>query len=294
MDGQDHVRRLFSTLQAAGTKVRAPEVGLNSSWERQLASLFDLTGKVALITGSSKGIGRAIAIRMAEHGAKVVISSRKPDACEAVAAEIRAAGGEAFVQPCNVSRREDLQKLVQATLAHWGRIDILVCNAAANPYYGPLEKIPDEAMDKVLDTNVKGVLWLCNMVLPQMAERRDGVVLVISSVGGLIGSNVLGFYNMSKAAEQSLVRSLAYEWGDRNIRVNSIAPGLIRTDFSRALWEDPALERKRASSSALKRIGVPDEIAGTAVYLASPGGAFVTGQTLLVDGGRLIGVLQED
>jgi len=258
------------------------------------SNLFDLTGKVAVITGSSKGIGRAIAIRMAQHGAKVVISSRKADACEKVAAEIRASGGEALVEPCNVGRKEELQKLVDATVAQWGRIDILVCNAAANPYYGPLQKIPDEAMDKVVTTNIKGVVWLCNMVLPQMAERRDGVVLIISSVGGLIGSDVLGFYNMSKAAEQSLTRSLAYEWGEQNIRVNSIAPGLIRTDFSKALWADPAVEVKRSSSSALKRIGEPDEIAGTAVYLAAAAGAFVTGQTLVVDGGRLIGVLPPD
>lgn len=256
-----------------------------------MENLFDLTGKVAVVTGSSKGIGRAIAIRMAQHGAKVVISSRKADACEKVAAEIRAAGGEALVVPCNVSRKEELQKLVDATMAKWGRIDILVPNAAANPHFGPMSTITDEAMDKVVTTNIKGVVWLANMVLPQMAERRDGVVLIVSSVGGLIGSDMIGFYNMSKAAEQSLARSLAYEWGEKNIRVNTIAPGLIRTDFSKALWEDPKVELRRSSSAALKRIGEPDEIAGTAVYLASKAGAFVTGQTLCVDGGRLIGVL---
>jgi NAD(P)-dependent dehydrogenase (short-subunit alcohol dehydrogenase family) len=257
-------------------------------------SLFDLTGKVALITGSSKGIGRAIAERMAEHGAKVVISSRKADACEAVAADIRAAGGEAFVKACNVSRKEELQDLIDATLAHWGHIDILVCNAAANPYYGPLAGIPDEAMEKTLAANVKGVVWLSNLAAPQMAERGDGVILIISSVGGLVGSDVLGFYNMSKAAEQSLARSLAYEWGEKNIRVNCIAPGLIRTDFSRALWEDEQVLAKRVGTSALKRIGEADEIAGTAVYLSAQAGAFVTGQTIVVDGGRLIGVLPND
>jgi NAD(P)-dependent dehydrogenase (short-subunit alcohol dehydrogenase family) len=257
-------------------------------------SLFDLTGKVAVITGSSKGIGRAIAERMAEHGAKVVISSRKPDACEAVAVGIRAKGGEAFVHACNVSREEELKGLVDTTLAHWGRIDILVCNAGANPYYGPLAKISDEAMEKTLATNVKGIVWLSNLVLPQMAERRAGVILIISSVGGFIGSDVLGFYNMSKAAEQSLARSLAYEWGESNIRVNCIAPGLIKTDFSRALWEDKDLLIKRTAASALKRGGEADEIAGTAVYLAAQAGAFVTGQTIVVDGGRLIGVLPPD
>jgi NAD(P)-dependent dehydrogenase (short-subunit alcohol dehydrogenase family) len=259
-----------------------------------MSSLFDLSGKVAVITGSSKGIGRAIAERMAEHGARVVISSRKAEACEKVAAEIRAKGGDAFVHACNVSRKDELTSLVDATLAKWGRIDILVCNAAANPYYGPLAKIPDEAMEKTLTTNVKGVVWLSNLVLPKMAERRDGVVLIVSSVGGFIGSDVLGFYNLSKAAEQSLARSLAYEWGASNIRVNCIAPGLIRTDFSRVLWETPQIEAKRSETAALKRIGEPDEIAGTAVYLASAAGAFVTGQTILVDGGRLIGVLPPD
>ena len=257
-------------------------------------SLFDLSGKVAVVTGSSRGIGRAIAERMAEHGARTVISSRKAEACEAVAAGIRAQGGEAFAHACNVSRKPELAALVAATLARWGRIDVLVCNAAANPYYGPLAGVTDDAMDKVLDANVKSVVWLANLVAPQMAERRDGVILIVSSIGGYIGSNVLGVYNMSKAAEQSLARSLAYEWGPQNVRVNCIAPGLIRTDFSRALWEDPELLPRRVSTTALKRLGEPDEIAGAAVFLASPAGAFVTGQTIVVDGGRLIGVLPED
>jgi NAD(P)-dependent dehydrogenase (short-subunit alcohol dehydrogenase family) len=259
-----------------------------------MSSLFDLSGKVAVVTGSSKGIGRAIAERMAEHGAKVVVSSRKAEACEEVAAGIRAKAGQAMAEPCNIGQRDDLKALVEATLAKWSRIDILVCNAAANPYYGPLAKIPDEAMDKVLENNVKSVVWLSNLVLPQMAERRDGVIIVISSVGGFIGSEVLGFYNMSKAADQSLARSLACEWGAHNIRVNCIAPGLIRTDFSRALWQNEGLLAKRVGSSALKRIGEPDDIAGAAVMLAAPAGAFITGQTILIDGGRLIGVLPPD
>ncbi len=257
-------------------------------------SLFDLADKVAVITGSSKGIGRAIAERLAEHGAKVVISSRRPDACEEVAVGIRGKGAEAFVHPCNVSSKEELKGLVDATLAHWGRIDILVCNAASNPHYGPLAAISDEAMEKTLTTNVTGIVWLSNLVLPQMAKRRDGVILIISSVGGFIGSDVLGFYNMSKAAEQSLARSLAYEWGESNIRVNCIAPGLIKTHFSRALWQDEDALARRTAASALKRMGDADEIAGTAVYLAAQAGRFVTGQTIVVDGGRLIGVLPRD
>jgi NAD(P)-dependent dehydrogenase (short-subunit alcohol dehydrogenase family) len=255
--------------------------------------LFDLSGKVAVVTGSTKGIGRAIAERMAEHGAKVVISSRKAEACEAVAAGIRAQGGEAMAQPCNVSRRADVEALAAAVLDRWGRVDILVCNASTNTHYGGLSTITEEAMDKMLAANVKSVVWLSNLLLPQMAERGDGVVLIVSSVGGFVGSDVIGFYDMTKAAEQSLARSLAYEWGEKNIRVNCIAPGLIRTDFARTLWEDPKVRARRVSTMALKRIGEADEIAGTAIYLASAAGAFVTGQTIVVDGGRLIGVLPE-
>ena len=254
-----------------------------------MQSLFDLTGKVALITGSSKGIGRAIAERMAQHGAKVVISSRRQAACDEVAAAIRASGGEAMALACNISRRGEVEALVAAVEAEWGRIDILVCNAAANPAYGPLSAIDEAAMDKIFATNVKSIVWFAGLVAPQMAARGDGSILIISSVGGFIGSDVLGFYNMSKAAEQSLARSLAVEWGRSNVRVNCIAPGLVRTDFARALWEDPASLARLTRTSALPRIAEPDEIAGTAVYLASPAGAFVTGQTLVVDGGRLIG-----
>jgi NAD(P)-dependent dehydrogenase (short-subunit alcohol dehydrogenase family) len=255
--------------------------------------LFDLSGKVAVVTGASRGIGRAIAEGMAEHGAKVVVSSRKVDACEIVAAGIRARGGEAVARTCNVSRKEDLETLAAATLADWGRIDILVCNAVTNPYFGPLTGMSDSVMDKMLDANVKGVVWMVNRVAPQMAERGDGVILIVSSIGGYIGSDTLGFYNMTKAAEQSLARSLAVEWGKDNIRVNCIAPGLVKTDFSRALWESPKLLAGRLSTMALKRMGEPGEVAGTAIYLASAAGSFVTGQTLIVDGGRLLGVVPE-
>jgi NAD(P)-dependent dehydrogenase (short-subunit alcohol dehydrogenase family) len=256
-------------------------------------SLFDLTGKVAVITGSSRGIGKAIAERMAEHGAKVVISSRKAEACDALAAEIRAAGGEAIAHPCNVSRRDDVESLIAATMRQYGRVDVLVCNAATNTHYGPLTAMSEAAMDKMLAANVKSVLWACQPVLPQMAERGDGSVILISSVGGFVGSDTMGFYNMTKAAEQSLARSLAYEWGPRNIRVNCIAPGLVRTDMARTLWEDEDMLRRRTSTTALHRIGEVDEIAGAAVFLASAAGAFMTGQTLVIDGGRLIGVLPE-
>jgi NAD(P)-dependent dehydrogenase (short-subunit alcohol dehydrogenase family) len=254
-----------------------------------MGSLFDLTGKVALITGSSKGIGRAIAERMAEHGAKVVISSRKADACEAVAAGIRAKGGEAIVIPANIGHKDQLQALVDQTVAHWGGVDILVVNAAVNPYFGPSIDCPDDAFDRIMGSNVRSTFWLCNMVLPQMAERGGGSIVVISSIAGLRGTPTLGAYGISKAADTALVRNLAVEWGGSNIRANCIAPGLVRTDFARALWENPDILQKRVRDSPLPRIGEPDEIAGAAIFLASPAGSFTTGQVFVIDGGVTIG-----
>ncbi|MBS4046416.1 MAG: SDR family oxidoreductase [Alphaproteobacteria bacterium] len=252
------------------------------------ANLFDLSNKVAIITGSSRGIGRAIAIRMAQHGAKVVISSRKAEACEKVAAEIKDAGGEAIVVPCNVSDKAQLQALVDATVTQWGRVDILVCNAAVNPFFGPSKDIPDDAFDKIMAVNIKSNHWLANMVAPGMAERGSGAIIVISSVGGLFGSNTLGAYGISKAADMQLVRNLAVEWGPQNIRANCIAPGLVRTDFARALWENPEIAKKATKGYALRRIGEPDEIAGAAVFLASAAGQFMTGQTMVIDGGGMV------
>ena len=250
--------------------------------------LFDLTGKVALITGSSKGIGRAIAERMAEHGAKVVVSSRKKEPCEQVAAGIRAKGGEAIVLPANIGHKDQLQGLVDQTVAAWGGIDVLVCNAAVNPYFGPSIDTPDDAFDRVMASNVRSNFWLCNMVLPQMAARGGGAIIVISSIAGIRGTPTLGVYGISKAADAALVRNLAVEWGAHNIRANCIAPGLVRTDFARALWENPAILGKRIKDSPLPRIGEPDEIAGAAIFLASPAGSFTTGQTFVIDGGVTI------
>ena len=254
-----------------------------------MPSLFDLSGQVAIITGSSRGIGRAIAERMAEHGARVVVSSRKADACEAVAEAIRGSGGEALVAPCNISRKEELQGLVDATLARWGRIDALVCNAAVNPHFGPSATIGDDAWDRIMASNIRSNHWLCNMALPGMAERGAGSVIVVSSIAGLRGSTSLGAYGISKAADMQLVRNLACEWGPRGIRANCIAPGLVRTDFARALWEDPANLARRTRDTPLQRIGEPDEIAGAAVFLASAAGSFTTGQTIVIDGGVLAG-----
>jgi NAD(P)-dependent dehydrogenase (short-subunit alcohol dehydrogenase family) len=252
-------------------------------------SLFDLTGKVAVVTGSSRGIGRAIALRMAEHGAKVVVTSRKLEACEEVVQAITAKGGEAFAHACNISRKEDLQSLVNAAIQKWGGIDILVCNAAVNPYYGPSIDMPDDAYDKVMNSNVRSNFWLCNMVLPQMAERGGGAIVVISSIAGMIGSAALGVYGISKAADMALVRNLCVEWGPKNIRANCIAPGLVRTDFARTLWEDPKIYAHTVKGYPLRRIGEPDEIAGAAVSLAGPSGSFMTGQTLVIDGGGVVG-----
>ena len=253
-------------------------------------NLFDLSGKVAVITGSSRGIGRAIAERMAEHGARVVISSRKAAPCAEVADAINAkhGAGRAIVVPANISSKDDLQRLVDQTMAQFGRIDILVCNAASNPYYGPMSGISDEQFRKVLDNNIVANHWLISMAAPQMIERREGSIIIVSSIGGLRGTPVIGAYGISKAADMALARNLAHEFGPHNVRVNCIAPGLIRTDFAKALWEDEAMLAKRNATTPLRRIGEPDEIAGAAVYLASSASTFMTGQSLVVDGGVTI------
>lgn len=254
--------------------------------------LFDLTGKVAIITGSTKGIGEAIAHRFAEHGAHVVISSRKADACERVADDVNAKWGKgrevALPIPCNINQREQLGHLVAQTRAKWGKIDVLVCNAAINPVFGSMSQISDEAFDKIMGANVRSNHQLCNLVIPEMVERKDGSVIIVSSIGGLRGSPVLGAYCISKAADFQLARNIAVEYGVHNVRANCIAPGLIKTDFAKALWDNPVILERSTSTSPLKRIGDPDEIAGAAVFLASRAAAFMTGQTLVVDGGVTI------
>jgi len=251
-------------------------------------SLFNLTGKVALITGSTKGIGLAIARRMAQAGARVVISSRNQDICDEVAASINAEGGVAVAIACNINYKEQLRQLVDKTVEQLGAIDILVCNAALNPHYGSSQNIPDEAFDKIMNANIGSAHRLCQMVLPAMAEKGGGAVIIVSSIAGLKGTPVLGAYGISKAADMQMARNLAVEWGPKNIRVNCIAPGLVRTDFARALWENPETYAATVAKYPLRRIGEPDEIAGAAIYLASDAGSFTTGQTLVVDGGGTI------
>jgi NAD(P)-dependent dehydrogenase (short-subunit alcohol dehydrogenase family) len=251
--------------------------------------MFDLSGKVAVVTGSTRGIGRAIAEQMALNGATVVVSGRTPEACEEVSKAVNRivenGPGEATGIPCNISHKAELQNLVTQTVQRFGRIDILVCNAAVNTYLGSFLGISDTAFDKTVNANIRSAHWLCQMVLPGMAQRKDGVIIVISSIGGLRGSSALGTYGVTKAAEIALVRNIAVEFGPKNIRANAIAPGLIKTDFSRALWENEEFLNQRIAATPLRRIGEPTEIAGAAVFLASRAGSFMTGQTLIIDGG---------
>lgn len=249
---------------------------------------FTLTGKVAVVTGSTRGIGRSIAEHLGAAGAKVVISSRKAQACDEVAQAMRAAGAEAAAIPANIGDKAQLENLVTETRRIYGRIDVLVCNAASNPFYGPMAQLPDDAFNKILQNNIVSNHWLCNLVLPEMAARKDGAVIIVSSIGGLKGSGMLGAYAISKAADMQLARNLAVEWGPHNIRVNCIAPGLVKTDFARALWENPKTLSHYESQTPLRRIGDPDDIGGIAVFLASRAGAFVTGQTIVADGGVTI------
>ena len=252
--------------------------------------LFDLAGKVAIVTGSSRGIGRAIVERLAEHGAQVVVSSRKAPACDAVAAAINARhdNQRAVAVAANISSKSDLEQLVAGARAAFGRIDILVCNAASNPYYGPMAGISDDQFRKILDNNVIANHWLIGMVAPEMKERRDGAIILVSSIGGLKGNAIIGAYNVSKAADFSLARNLAVEFGPFNVRINCIAPGLIKTDFAKALWENPETLAAANARTPLGRIGEPDEIAGAAVFLASKAGAYMTGQSIVIDGGVTI------
>lgn len=253
-----------------------------------MQDLFSLKDKVALITGSTKGIGLSIAETYAAAGAKVVISSRKAEVCEAVANELREKGFEAIAKPCHIGDKAQLQDLVDTTLATWGKIDVLVCNAATNPVYGPLSELTDDAWDKIMDTNVKSTFWLCNMVLPDMAKAGGGSVILLSSIAAIKGNDKIGCYGMSKAAEAALTRNLAVEWGPKGIRVNAIAPGVVVTDFAKALVEDPKRKAIVENQTPLRRLGQPIDIAGVAQFLATDASAYMTGQYLVADGGTTI------
>lgn len=249
---------------------------------------FSLEGKTAIVTGSSRGIGRAIAVAYARAGAKVVVTSRKIDPCHAVVAQIRGEGFEAMAVACNISSKEQIHALVEQTEAAYGAVDVLVCNAAVNPFYGPMAEIPDDAFAKTLQVNIVSNAWLINRVAPKMAERGGGAVVIVSSIAGLTGSRVLGAYAISKAADMQMARNLSLEWGKQNIRVNCIAPGLVKTDFAKALWDNPATLEKALASSPLNMIGEPEDIAGAALLLGSNAGRFITGTTIVIDGGATV------
>lgn len=254
-------------------------------------TLFDLSGKSAVVTGASRGIGEAIARRLAQHGADVLVASRDLEACEGVARAINDETGRdaAHAAACNITRKGDLEALAQTATARLGKVDILVANAAINPHYGPSAAISDEQFDKIMTANVKATHWLAHLVLPQMVERRDGAIVIVSSIGGMLGSGAIGAYNISKAADLQLARNLAVEYGPHNIRVNCLCPGIVKTRFAEALWKDPKVEATVTRQVPLRRFGEPDDIAGAAVFLASPAGRWLTGQGLVIDGGTLIG-----
>ena len=250
-------------------------------------TLFDLTGKVALLTGSSKGMGQAMALGLAEHGAKVVISSRKQDQCDEVAALINEScgAGSAIAIACNIGYKEQLQNLVDETHHQLGAIDVLIGNAGVNPFYGSIMDIPDSAYNKIMESNVRSNLWLAKMVAPDMIEKGSVSIAITSSTGAFGPSEVLGTYNISKLADIALVRNLAQELGPKGIRVNAICPGLVKTDFAKALWDNPEGERRANEVTPLRRLGEPDDFKGIAVFLASSASSWITGQALTVCGG---------
>ena len=252
-----------------------------------LSKLFDLSGRVALVTGGSKGIGKSMAGALAAHGATVVVSSRKIEQCEAACAEINEACGadRAHAIAANAGRHDELEALVAKTRADHGPVDVVCGNAAVNPHYGPISEIPDSAYEKIMGTNVQSNLWLARLVVDDMIAKGTGSMMFTSSIGAFKASPTLGTYGMSKLALIGLVRNLALEYGPSGVRTNAICPGLIRTDFAKALWTDPAAEKRVNDDTPLRRLGEPDDLAGIAVYLASDAGRYMTGQALTVCGG---------
>ena len=253
--------------------------------------LFNLSGKVAIVTGSSRGIGRSIAEALADAGARVVVSSRNQAACEEVAEAINATFGDerAIAIEADISSKEALRALVKTTESQLGPVDVLVCNAAVSSHYGPTLEIPDEEFHKIVNSNVLSTQWLIQLVAPGMIERRAGSIVIVASLGAYIGSGMIGTYHLSKAADLQMVRNLAVELGRHSIRVNAISPGITRTDFARRLWEDPTGEEMLIKRTPLCRVGEPGEMAGAAVFLAADASAFMTGQSMVIDGGMSIG-----
>jgi dehydrogenase/reductase SDR family protein 4 len=253
-----------------------------------VSTLFDLGGKVAIVTGSSRGIGLASARAFAEHGARVVISARKAEDCETAAAEIRAAGGEAIGVACNIGRKDELQRLVDAAMSHWGRIDIVMANAAIHPWVGSVLDLADDTFNKFMQVNVQSSIWLAQMTVPGMLERGYGRFILIASIVGLLGDAKTGTYGLTKAADMQFVRNMANEFASRGITANCIAPGTFKTQMARSEWENEERVKWYFSRNPSKRFGEVDEIAGLAVLLASPSGGYINGQTIAVDGGHTI------
>lgn len=253
------------------------------------SDLFSLEHKVALVTGATRGIGLAIATEMARAGAQVVISSNEPQACAQVSADLRAQGFDVIGIACEVGERRQLEQLVAGTLAQRARIDILVCNAGIAPHAGPIADASDLDWDRTMTVNLRSVLWLSSLVIPAMAQRQEGVVILTASLASVRGNKSIGLYGLSKAGVAQLARNLAVEWGPANVRVNAISPGVIATEFARPLTANAAVLARRLALTPLRRLGEPHEIAGVAVMLAARAGGFITGQNLIVDGGTLIG-----
>lgn len=252
------------------------------------SKLFDLAGRVAIVTGSSRGLGLASAKGLAEHGAKVVISGRKADACEAAVAEIRAAGGEAIAVPCNIGRKDELQAVVDAALAQWDRVDIVMANAAIHPWTGSVLDLKDETFNKFMQVNVQSSIWLAQMTVPGMLERGYGRFICVASIVGLLGDDLTGTYGLTKAADMQFVRNMAMEFASKGITANCIAPGTFRTEMARSFWDDEAVAKWYVGRNPSQRIGEVEELAGLAVLLASPSGGYINGQTIAVDGGHTI------
>lgn len=256
-----------------------------------MSRLFDLDGKVAIVTGSSRGIGRAIAEALADAGARVVISSRNQDACEAAAEAINARLGDARAVPiaADIAIKDDLRALVAKTEEQLGPVDALICNAAVSSHYGPTLEIPDDDFHRIVNSNILSNQWLVQLVAPGMIERQAGSIIIVASLGAYLGSGMIGTYHLTKAADLQMVRNLAVELGRHGIRVNAISPGITKTDFAKRLWEDPNGVAMVTQRTPLCRIGEPGEMAGAAVFLAADASAFMTGQSLIIDGGMSIG-----